>query len=241
MYLSWLKNTLSEEYVEVNQIKSSQPNTTLTVYMHKKTSVKLMVRQSIGSMDVYQKLSTLRHKNLVSVFDVKGEDGNCLVIEEFINGATIADNLSKTLYTERQVVSIISALCDALYALHSNGIIHRDIKPENIMIDENGVLKLIDFNASRSYKYYQPRDTQVMGTIGFASPEQFGEAQTDARSDIYAIGILINVMLTGRHPSAELYQGKLRRIIQKCIQPVPSDRYKNVLLLKKALPTKLLA
>lgn len=81
---------------------------------------------------------------------------------------------------------------------------------------ENVILRgadavLIDFDAARLYKPELENDTQILGTTGFAAPEQYGLSQTDIRTDIYAVGILINVMLTGRHPSKKLAEGKLGR------------------------------
>ena len=76
----------------------------------------------------------------------------------------------------------------------------------------------------------------IIGTTGFAAPEQFGIAQTDNRTDIFSLGILLNVMLTGEHPSRHLYQGKrLARVIQKCTQIAPDKRYPNVQRLEKEL------
>ena len=119
--------------------------------------------------------------------------------------------------------------------LHANGFVHRDIKPENIMITNNGTVKLIDFNASRIYDKNKSSDTISLGTIGYASPEQLGINQSDARTDIYALGVLMNVMLTGKPPEIKLYNGKLKKVIVKCTQTIPDNRYKNVKELKRNL------
>ena len=91
-------------------------------------------------------------------------------------------------------------MCKALWVLHSLGAVHRDVKPENIILRGSEAV-LIDFDAARLYKPEESGDTQVLGTTGFAAPEQYGLSQTDRRADIYAVGILMNVMLTGEHPS----------------------------------------
>ena len=138
-------------------------------------------------------------------------------------------------YHEEGAKKVLSSVCDALDALHKMRIIHRDIKPENVMIRNDGQVFLIDFDAARIYKPYHSQDTQFVGTVGYAAPEQFGLAQSDFRTDIFAAGVLLNMMLTREHPSKLLYQGKLKRVIEKCTQINPEMRYQNVLALKQAL------
>ena len=118
--------------------------------------------------------------------------------------------------------------------LHSIGAVHRDVKPENIILrGDNAVL--IDFDAARFHKPENSADTQILGTTGFAAPEQYGLSQSDIRTDIYALGVLINVMLTGEHPSRHLAKGRMGRIVDRCTQVNPQRRYKNVLRLMEAL------
>ena len=128
-------------------------------------------------------------------------------------------------------------LCSAVGALHSAGIIHRDIKPSNIMLTNDGIIKLIDFDASRIYKSYRKKDTRNIGTDGYAPPEQYGFAQTDERSDIFAIGVVMFELLTGGKSISELpaYNGLLKPVIEKCTRLAPEERYSTVDELKKAL------
>ena len=93
---------------------------------------------------------------------------------------------------------------------------------------------LIDFNASR-IESGASKDTVIMGTVGYASPEQLGLAQTDARTDIYAAGVLYNVMLTGQHPSVNIASGKAGRIVRKCTAVNPNERYQSAIELWTAL------
>jgi serine/threonine protein kinase len=118
--------------------------------------------------------------------------------------------------------------------LHERGLVHRDVKPENVMIDKNGRVVLIDFNASRKVSE-ACKDTVIMGTVGYASPEQLGVTQSDARTDIYATGILLNVMLTGKHPTEAFAKGRAGRIIRKCTALNPDDRYQCAEKLSDAL------
>ena len=116
------------------------------------------------------------------------------------------------------------------------GAVHRDIKPENIILRGSDAV-LIDFDASRLCKAENTTDTQIMGTTGYAAPEQYGFSQTDARADIYALGILLNEMLTKQHPSRQLAEGKFRPIIEKCTRINADQRYTTATELITALNT----
>ena len=129
---------------------------------------------------------------------------------------------------------ITRQLCQALWVLHSMGVVHRDVKPDNVIIRGNEAA-LIDFDASRVYKNEIQEDTQILGTTGFAAPEQYGLSQSDGRTDIYALGVLLNIMLTGEHPSRKLAGGRMGRIVQKCTMVNPNKRYKNILHLMEIL------
>ena len=158
--------------------------------------------------------------------------GMVAVLEEYIQGDSLAFLLEGALFTPEEARRITLQLCSALWVLHSLGAVHRDIKPENVIIRGSQAV-LIDFDASRIFKNENCGDTQILGTTGYAAPEQYGIAQTDQRSDIYSLGVLLNIMLTGKHPSRELAPGKLGRIVQKCTMVNPKKRYKNVLYLMK--------
>ena len=134
----------------------------------------------------------------------------------------------------KETKKILKPLLFALSILHKNGLVHRDVKPENVMLDKNNRVILIDFDASRTIKNSE-KDTKILGTIGFAPPEQLGLSESDARTDIYAVGVMLNVMLTGVHPSKQIAKGKARNIIRKCTSVSPDDRFQNALLLSKAL------
>ena len=106
--------------------------------------------------------------------------------------------------------------------------------PENVMVDASGRVVLIDFNASRTESAVC-QDTVIMGTVGYASPEQLGLFQTDARTDVYAAGVLYNVLLTGNHPTSGFATGRAGRIIRKCTALNPDDRYQSAMELAAKL------
>ena len=93
----------------------------------------------------------------------------------------------------------------------------------------------MDLDAARIYKPMQAGDTAILGTVQYAAPEQFGVGQSDARTDIFAMGVLLNVLLTGVHPSSDMAKGKIKKIVEKCIQMEPSKRYQTAAQLKNAL------
>ena len=97
------------------------------------------------------------------------------------------------------------------------------------------MVKLIDFDISRLRKDDGNKDTVMLGTTGYAAPEQYGISETDARSDIYSIGILINVMPTGEHPSKKICKGKWQRIVNKCTRINPEERYQDVTELVRSI------
>ncbi|MBR4861671.1 MAG: protein kinase, partial [Firmicutes bacterium] len=113
---------------------------------------------------------------------------------------------------------------------------HRDIKPEHILLTAEGRVVLIDLDASMRILSGKKNDTQLLGTAMYAAPEQFGLTRSDERADIYALGILMNEMLTGEHPAVIRYQeGPLAEIIERCIRMNPAERYQTVADLEQEL------
>ena len=157
-----------------------------------------------------------------------------MVLEEYIQGDTLSYLLSGGLPTEAETLSILRQLCSALWVIHSLGAVHRDVKPENIILRGSEVV-LIDFDASRVFQQELESDTQILGTTGYAAPEQYGLSQSDRRADIYSLGILLNILCTGQHPVRTLAPGRLGRVVQKCTMTNPEQRYQTVGQLLEAL------
>ena len=153
-----------------------------------------------------QMLAQLNHPNLPRVTDHFSEGGKQYLVMDFIAGQTLDKVLNQTLgfLDEKQVVDWGVQLCEVLEYLHSQQppVIFRDLKPTNIMLDRDGKVKLIDFGIARLFKLGKATDTASFGTAGYAPPEQYGKGQTDARSDIYALGATLHHLLTKRDPVA---------------------------------------
>ena len=151
-----------------------------------------------------------------------------------MEGDTLGYLLQGALFSPEETRKIIRQVCQGLWVLHSMDAVHRDVKPENVILRGSEAV-LIDFDAARLHKPEHDTDTLILGTTGFAAPEQYGLSQTDPRSDIYSVGILMNVMLTGQHPSKRLAEGRLGRVVERCTRVNPRRRYPNVLHLMEAL------
>ena len=201
---------------------------------HRTTKTPYVFREFEGSAEVYRKLIFLETPNLPRIYEAAEKNGRAAVLEEYVEGDNLQDMLKGALFTERETRAILKDLCKALWTLHGLGAIHRDIKPENVILrGERAVL--IDFDAARVFKAEHSSDTVVLGTTGFAAPEQYGLGQSDSRSDIYSLGVLMNVMLTGKHPSQKLADGRFGRIIKKCTMMDPCSRYGSALELMEVL------
>ncbi len=194
----------------------------------------LVVRIYDTVQPTYNELCKTSHKNLPIIYDSIKLDNGQVVLEEFISGITVNDVLENGKYRYLGAKRVLSAVCDALSVLHERGIVHRDIKPDNVMITDSGRVVLIDFNAARQMTN-ATKDTVVMGTVGYAAPEQLGISQSDPRTDIYALGVMLNVMLTGEHPSLKIAKGKAGNIVRKCTCLNSDERFQTVEQLASAL------
>lgn len=194
----------------------------------------LVLRSFPEHLDAYELLCGIRCESLPEIYDAIDLDDGQIVLEEYIDGITVAQVMEGGKYHYWGAKKVLSCVCHALSVLHERGLVHRDVKPENVMIDKNGRVVLIDFNASRKVSE-ACRDTVIMGTVGYASPEQLGIAQSDARTDIYAVGVLLNVMLTGKHPTEVFARGHAGRVVKKCTSLNLDDRYQSTEILKNAL------
>ena len=220
-YLTELFNTYS-----LVSVLSDKNDCRVLRVRNKSTERDMVVRSFPTAVSAYEELYNISAQNLPIIYDVINCDDGQIVLEEFIEGVTISEVMESGNYHYLGTRKVIRAVCHALKVLHERNLVHRDIKPENVVIGKDGRIVLIDFNAARKISSAS-KDTVVMGTVGYASPEQLGVAQSDARTDIYAVGVLLNVMITGKHPSEKLAKGKAGRIVRKCTNVNPDERYQT--------------
>lgn len=168
-----------------------------------------------------------------------------VVIYDYVEGEALSAVVEQEGRLEAsRAADVIADVCRAVGALHESGVVHRDITPGNVILAADGA-HLVDLGIARQQHPGQRRDTTTLGTWGFAAPEQYGFKQTDARSDVYAIGRLLGYALTGERPDAEAYEGKLSdralvpealcEVVQKATSFEPSARYQSAEELSQAV------
>ena len=202
----------------------------------------------VAETDILKKLS---HPNLPSIVDVIDTADSFIIIMDYIQGNSLNKALDEYgAQPQEHVIAWAKQLCDVLGYLHTRNpaIIYRDMKPANVMLKPDGNVTLIDFGTAREFKEKNLADTTCLGTVGYAAPEQFGGmGQTDARTDIYCLGATLYHLVTGMNPCEPPYEikpireinpslsGGLERIILKCTQRDPNDRYQSAAELMYAL------
>ncbi|MCG5212337.1 Stk1 family PASTA domain-containing Ser/Thr kinase [Streptosporangium sp. KLBMP 9127] len=161
------------------------------------------VRRFIGEA---KSVASLSHPNVVQVFD-QGTDGDIVFLSmEYVPGRTLRDVLrERGRLGPREALEIMIPVLAALGSAHQSGLVHRDMKPENVLLSDDGRVKVVDFGLARAVEASNQTRTGVMiGTIGYMSPEQVTSGHADARSDVYAAGVMLFELVTGRQP----YEGE---------------------------------
>jgi serine/threonine-protein kinase len=200
----------------------------------------IIIQSAIAEANLMKKLD---HSSLPRIVDILETKELIYVIMDYVEGESL-DKILDEYGAQPQdlVIEWAKQLCDVLDYLHncSPPIIYRDMKPANVVLHPSGNIRLLDFGIAREYKSQNTADTVSLGTKGYAAPEQFGgSGQTDARTDIYCLGVTLYHLLTGQNPTEPPYElypirhwnpalsGGLERIIQKCTQQNPDDRYQS--------------
>ncbi len=222
---------VKEQYAVVHLVKRTSEKE-LVLLQNRADNSRVLLRNYPGDLStVYQLLAEKSLDHIPKVLTAKPREGGYYVLEQFVEGKTLNTGPLPAFDT----LQILHQLCVALSALHTLHIVHRDIKPDNLLLTEDGKLYLLDLDAARLYKTYIEKDTIMLGTAGFAAPEQFGIVQTDHRADIFALGVTLNILLTGYHPSKQLCTGWMRHIVLKCTQIDPKARFQNANQVWKAV------
>ena len=144
--------------------------------------------------------ASLSHPNVVAVFDQGEDDGHIFLAMEYVPGQTLRDVMREEgLLSPRAALDVLDPVLQALAEAHTKGLIHRDVKPENVIINDNGTVKVADFGLARAVTSQTVTSTQgvLLGTVAYLSPEQVERGIADARSDVYAAGLMLFEMLTG--------------------------------------------
>ena len=196
-----------------------------------------MDRSLLSSETESTLLKRLHHDGLPVFVEEYQSDAMLCVVREYARGVPLSQ--MKIPLSEPQILSIGMQLCDILSYLHGQTppVIHRDLKPQNIIMDENGKVKLIDFGISRLYDETAKTDTVFFGTQEFAPPEQYGFSQTDARTDIFSLGVVLLWLVTGKTQIAHAHirNRRLARVIRKCTAFAPGSRYHDAKSVRHAL------
>ena len=217
-----LYETMSEEKDGKSLVKD---NSSGNLYFRK--------RLSVFNLQVFEYLKDHRSRHIPRIIQFWQDGEQLVVIEELIQGRTLDEVLSagdadeQLSFEER--VRILTEICDGLQFLHDANppIIHRDLKASNIMVTEDGSVKIIDYDAAKIYVEGQEKDTVLIGTQGLAAPEQYGFAQSNVRTDLYALGKLVERMLPENEDA--------RRIAERATEMDPKKRYASARQMKEQI------
>ncbi len=198
-----------------------------------------------------QMLAALDHPNLPAVSDFFSEGRKQYLVMEYVDGETLEERLQAAsgFLDESEVLEWALQICEVLTYLHKQKppVVFRDLKPGNVMVDRRGRVKLIDFGIARLFKPGKAGDTQAMGTPGYAAPEQYGKGQTDARSDVFSLGVTLHQLLTGHDPADTPFSlpparkinssisASMAAAIDKATQNDPAARFQTVEEMQRAL------
>ncbi len=235
--------------------------------LRRDVAVKLLPGDAANDKDRLQRLeqeayaaSTLNHPNILTIYEVGNQDGSYFVAAEFVDGESLRQRIARGPLELREVLDIGVQVASALGAAHAAGIVHRDVKPENIMMRKDGIVKVVDFGLAKLLERgdhqsaTQAADTTpgtVLGTVQYMSPEQARAQETDSRTDIWSLGVVLYELLAGRAtfpgnstsdviaailktdpPPLTSYAAgappELERIVTKALQKDREERYQAV-------------
>ncbi len=243
-----------EKYEIIREMKTSELVSVYEarhIYLHSSWVIKKINAHHPLYIKEVEILKSLNHESIPLITDVFLEGDQTYIIREYIDGSTLGEIIREQgVMTENQVLHLGIQICQVLEYLHTHfeqPLIYRDIKPDNIILSNQNQIKLIDFGIARFYQGNKDADTEYLGTRGFAAPEQYGIGQTDIRTDVFGVGILLYYLLTQKNLMStsirlepiRFYRddvsGHIERIIQKASQFNVEERYTSIIELKNAL------
>ncbi|MCR5041167.1 MAG: serine/threonine protein kinase [Clostridia bacterium] len=221
----------ANEYTVVRPLSSGEGGKTLLALRTGCSSPYYVLKEiTPDDLGLIEKLRTVANPHVVGILGMTRLDDVLFVVEEYVVGVSLRQFVEDQPYLpDSRITDFALQIADGLSAIHQKGIIHKDVKPDNIIVSSNGTLKLIDFGISRVWDAQRSRDTQVgVGTQFYAAPEVFGYRQTDGRTDMYSLGVVINFMATKNDdPSILLAREPFGTVVRRCMRMEPADRYRS--------------
>lgn len=193
-------------------------------------AIKLMPFSPRTSMSLAEArmVSSLNHPNIVTLHDVVDHDGSLALVMEHVDGRTLQELLDAGPIDSNTAVICARQIAGALAASHAAGLLHRDLKPSNVMVRSDGTVKLVDFGIAQSTEA-AAKGTRPAGTAPYMAPEQAAGRPIDARSDVYAFGLVFREMLLGREQAPRAHvPARWRRVIERCVAADPEARFRSM-------------
>jgi len=191
-------------------------------------------------------LAALGHPNIVTIHDFGQSGGFYYLLMEYVDGVNLRQLMRSRKLSAREALAVVPPLCEALQFAHDRGIVHRDIKPENLLLDKSGRIKIADFGIAKMLGGETPEDSEaIAGTPRYMAPEQKFATETDHRSDIYSLGVVLYEMLTGELPSSRIeppsrrvqIDVRLDEIVLKALEKTPELRFQSATDLRTKVET----
>lgn len=203
-----------------------------------------------------RRVAQLKHPGIVPIHDVGREDGLCFIISDLVDGRNLAEIIAGDRPDPHEAARLVSEVADILHHAHEQGFVHRDVKPSNILLGRDGRVFLADFGIAATVEELSEAQRTSAGTLAYMSPEQLAGEPVDARTDIFALGVVLHELLTGRKPYAAQSGEELRRerltgtsefrfdpsvprglqaVCRKCMATSPVDRFSSAREVAEAL------